>query len=177
MFRVRLVCKLVCGKGLRKTQKPCFCRVGRQSCIFCYAAAPLLLLLRRKVGEEHISPPGRDGRVAFFAALLLLCGGGLEGAPAAPLLLRRGGQSYSAPCCLSEGSKFTHFPTLRLLSAAGFGHLRALAAAVGLAASTPWTHGSNWGPSILHLLHAAIHMRAAAAGGLTPTTRWTPAGA
>ena len=60
-------------------------------------------------GRRANAPPERDGRVALLATLKLLCGGGLEGATAAPLLLRRGRQSYSAPYCLGEASRFTSF--------------------------------------------------------------------
>ena len=91
MFRVRLVCKLVCGKRVANNPKS-LASAGWEGRVAFFATLRLLCCYScGKVGEEQMSPPGRDGRVAFFAALLLLCGGGLEGAPAAPLLLRRGG--------------------------------------------------------------------------------------
>ena len=124
--------------------------------------------LRRKVEEAQIPSPGRDGRVALLATLKLLCGGGLEGATAAPLLLRRGGQSYSAPCCLGEASRFTSFPNLRLLR----GRLWAPATISGGRRPCTFYTLDAWeqlGAFDLHRLHAAFHIRAAAAGGLTPT--------
>ena len=82
----------------------------REGRVACFATLRLLCCYSAAQGGRRANAPlERDGRVAVLATLKLLCGGGLEGAPAAPLLLRRGGQSYSAPCCLGEASRFTSF--------------------------------------------------------------------
>ena len=174
MLRDRLVCKLFCGKGWRKPKG--FAPARREGRVACLATLRLLCCYSAAQGGRSANaPPERDGRVALLATLKLLCGGGLEGATAAPLLLRRGRQSYSAPYCLGEASRFTSFPNLRLLR----GRLWAPATSSGGRRPCTFYTFDAWeqlGAFGLHRLHAAVHMRAAAAGGLTPTTRWTPAG-
>ena len=159
MFRVRLVCKLLCGRGLRKAKGLAPAR--REGRVAFLATLRLLCCYSAAQGGRRATSPAWAGRQ-------LLCGGGLERAPAAPSCCDEAGRATLRPGALARRAG-SHLFQLCGCSAAGFGHLRALAAAVGLAPSTPWTHGSNWGLSIYTVCTPLFHIRAAAAGGLTPT--------